>query len=124
MLSAPLPWCSANAKTLTLLRAYTRQPDGTELAVPDGDIQRGTMPGQNGFESSSYLTVAFPAVRTGSTVVLEYRRQTPRIAPFEALSQMQSLSRRQPAHRRVRLENSRRPATALGLGAIWLAVSR
>lgn len=79
-------------ETLTLLRAYTRQPDGTELAVPDGDIQRGTMPGQNGFESSSYLTVAFPAVRTGSTVVLEYRRQTPRIAPFEALSQMQGLS--------------------------------
>lgn len=79
-------------ETLTLLRAYTRQPDGKEVAVPEGDIQRGSMPGHQGFVSSSYLTIAFPAVRTGSTVVLEYRRKTARVEPFKALSMLQGVS--------------------------------
>lgn len=79
-------------ETLTLLEAYTVQPDGSRLSLADRDRQQGSQAGENGFQSINFLKLAFPEVRTGSQVVLRYRKIEPPIRPFTALADRSVLS--------------------------------
>lgn len=77
--------------TLDILEAYTLQPDGTRLDVSPRDMQAVKNPSQNGFNGDRSITIAYPKVGINSQLVLKYRLQAPRRAPFTALSYNDSL---------------------------------
>lgn len=79
-------WVNEGDK-VDLLEAYTLQPDGRKLAVPSRDIQRGDVPGQNGFQGYRFIKLAYPEVAVGSTLVIRQRRQEALVAPYSDLSE-------------------------------------
>ncbi|MEC5206788.1 transglutaminase-like putative cysteine protease [Vogesella perlucida] len=79
-------WVNEGDK-VEMLEAYTLQADGRKLAVPSRDIQRGDVPGQNGFQGYRFIKLAYPEVAVGSTLVVRQRRQEARVAPYADLSE-------------------------------------
>lgn len=71
---------STSAQTGRIEEAYTLKPDGTRVDVrPDSyqlEVNKGVEAGKPAYSDRTTLSVVFPGVEVGSTVVFKYRVDT------------------------------------------------